>query len=104
MKPLAIAYALLALAGLGTALWCGVPYWSAPGASVSGFTSLAFANAPAATLGADLGVVYVLGNLFIVVEGRRLRMPRLWLYVLANTFIAVAVGLSLFLLARERRA
>ncbi len=96
-------YLLGAAAGFLTAAYYGTPYIMSPGASVAGFVALANANAPAATLSADLAVVYVVANGWLVVEGRRLGMRFLWAYLLGNTFVAVAFGLSLFLWARERR-
>lgn len=96
-------YLLGAAAGLVTAVYFGTPYILSPGASVAGFVALANANAPAATLSADIAVVYLVANAWLVVEGRRLGMRHLWAYVLGNTLIAVAFGLSLFLWARERR-
>ncbi len=96
-------YAGFALVGLATALYFGGSYWTSAGASPSAFSALAFANGPAATLSADLTVVYLLANVWVVREGRRLGMRHLWLYVLANTVLAVAVGLPLFLLVREGR-
>jgi hypothetical protein len=102
MKPLSILYALFAAAGAGTALYYGVPYWSSSGASLSGFVTLAYANGPSSTLSADVTVLYLLANVFILVEGRRQKMRFLWAYLLANTFVAVAFGLPLFLLMREQ--
>lgn len=103
MRPLSWIYLLSAVVGAGTALYFGGPYWLSPGASLSDFGAQAFANAPAATLGADVAVLYGLVSLWIVVEGRRRGMRHLWLYLLANTLLAVAVGLSLFLLVREEQ-
>lgn len=102
MKWTSVVYALFALMGFATAAFFGLPYWSSPGASLSGFRALAFANGPAATLGVDIALVYLLTNVWMVVEGRRLKMPRLWVYLLANTLVAVAFGLPLFLFFRER--
>ncbi len=95
-------YLLFAAVGLVTALYFGTPYWRSPGASFSGFVALAYANAPAATLSVDTTVLYLLANVWIVHEGRRQGMRHLWAYVLGNTFIAVAFGLSMFLWSRER--
>lgn len=103
MKPLPVIYSIFALAGLLTAIYFGLPYWLSPNASLSGFMELANSTAPGATLSTDLAIVYVLVNVWIVVEGRRQQMRHLWGYLLANTVIAVAFGLPLFLLMRERR-
>ena len=101
MKPLVIVYGLFALAAFVSAAYFGVPYWTSPNANLAEFVSLAYINGPSATLSADVTVLYVLANVWILVEGRRQKMRHVWVYVVANTFIAVAFGLSLFLLVRE---
>jgi hypothetical protein len=98
---LALGYALAAVAGTATALYYGVPYWTSPDASFADFGAKAYASGPAATLSADVTVSYFLANVFVVVEGRRSSMRHVWLYVLANTLVAVAAGLALFLCVRE---
>ena len=103
MRPLEIVYALFAAIALVTALYYGVPYWVSPTASFSEFGTMAHANGPAALLSTDVAILYILASFWIVVEGRRLRLRNLWVYLLANTFVAVAFGLALFLFARERR-
>jgi len=95
-------YLLFAALGLFTALYFGIPYWRSPDASFGGFGALAYANAPAATLSVDTTVLYFLANVWIVHEGRRQGMRHLWAYVLGNTVVAVAFGLSMFLWSRER--
>lgn len=101
MKPLVLVYALFALAAFVSAAYFGVPYWASPNASFSEFGQLAFANGPSATLSADVSVLYVLANVWILIEARRQKMRFAWLYLVANTCVAVAFGLSLFLLVRE---
>jgi hypothetical protein len=101
MKPLVIVYGLFALAAFLSAAYFGVPYWTSPGASLSEFIVLAYTNGPAATLSADVTVLYPLASLWILIEGRRQKMRFVWLYLVANTCVAVAFGLSLFLLVRE---
>jgi predicted membrane chloride channel (bestrophin family) len=63
--------------------------WFQSGPSVSSLTT-------------DLLVVAVAAVIFMIVEGRRLRMKRVWLFVLAAPFIALAFALPLFLAFRER--
>lgn len=103
MKPLVIVYGLFTLAAFVSAAYFGLPYWTSPGASLSEFISLAYINGPSATLSADVTVLYVLANLWVVVEGRRQKMRHVWVYVVANTLVAVAFGLALFFLVRELR-
>ncbi|RWZ52861.1 DUF2834 domain-containing protein [Labedella phragmitis] len=63
--------------------------WFGSGPSVSSLTT-------------DLLVVAVAAVVFMIVEGRRLRMRRVWLYLLAIPFVALAFALPLFLAFRER--
>ncbi|RUR01790.1 DUF2834 domain-containing protein [Labedella endophytica] len=63
--------------------------WFGGGPSVSSLTT-------------DLLVVAVAAVIFMIVEGRRLRMKRVWLVVLTAPFIALAFAFPLFLALRER--
>ena len=98
--PLAVAYLVLAVAGLvGTFLLnaCTV---------VAGRDYLGdvFGSGPAVgSIGVDLLVVAVAGAVFIVVEARRLGMKRAWLYIALSLITAFAFTFPLFLAMRERR-
>jgi hypothetical protein len=98
-----VVYLGLTIVGAATALYFGGPYWMSPGAGLLDFVEQSFENAPSATLSADLAVVYLMAQVFIGLEGRRLGMRGLWVYWVLNTVLAVAVGLGLFLWMRDRR-
>jgi hypothetical protein len=51
----------------------------------------------------DVIVSSVVLWLFVYMEGRRLRMRYLWLYVLCNLAVGVSSALPLFLFFRERK-
>ena len=40
---------------------------------------------------------------FVFLEGRRLKMKNLWVYVLCSLLVGVSLGLPLFLFMRERK-
>lgn len=61
------------------------------------------ANGVATFMLIDLGIVAVIGLVFMVVEGRRLGMRFLWVYVLLTFAVAISVSLPLFLIARQLR-
>lgn len=62
-----------------------------------------FQGGPAvSSLTTDLLVVAVAAVIFMIVEGRRLRMKRIWLFILAAPLIALAFAFPLFLAFRER--
>ncbi len=91
--------AVVALIGTQIALFRHIADYD--GNALTGFISDSVAN-PAATFGfIDLIAVAVAALVFIVVEGRRLRMRFLWAYVAATLLVAISVALPVFLLARQ---
>jgi hypothetical protein len=61
-----------------------------------------FANGVSSFFGLDvlLSALVVCG--FVLIEGRRLRLRRLWLPIAAVGFVGVSLGLPLFLYQRQR--
>ena len=98
--PLAVAYLVLALAGL-------VLTWTANIEVITtgrDFLADLSAGGPAvSSLSWDLLIAAVASVTFIIAEGRRLRMRRVWVYVVLVPLVAFAVALPLFLAAREMR-
>jgi hypothetical protein len=97
--PLAVAYLVLALAGLaGT--------WTFNVIAIleqRDFLGEWFGSGPSVnSLGVDLLVVAVAAIVFMVAEARRLRMRGVALYILLVPVVALAFALPLFLSARER--
>jgi len=62
-----------------------------------------FANRISSFFGLDLIVTSVILWVFIFVEGRRLEMKNLWIYIVSNLLVGVSLALPLFLLIRERK-
>lgn len=58
-------------------------------------------NYYAKSLTLDFWTGTIAGTFFIVVEGIRLKMKRIWLYLLLTVGIAYAFGFPLFLFIRE---
>jgi len=99
-SPLAVAYVLLAVAGLvGTWIFNVLAI-----VQMSDFIGDLVTSGPAvSSITVDLLVVAVAGSIFILVESRRLRMRRGWLYVVAAGITAFAFVFPLFLAMRQRR-
>jgi uncharacterized membrane protein len=95
---LAVVYLVLAAAGL-------VLTWTANVRAItSGRDVLADLSAGGPTVSSlswDLAIAAVASVVLIVAEGRRLRMRRVWVYVLLVPLVAFAFALPLFLAARE---
>ena len=97
--PLALVYLVLAVLGL-------VGTWThnirAVLESVD-FLGAWFDGGPAvSSLTTDLLIVAIAAVALIIVEGRRLGMKRLWIYVLLAPLVALAFAFPLFLAVRER--
>ena len=61
-----------------------------------------FSNAAASSLSSDLFIGAAGASLFIIFEGRRLRIKSWWIYLLLNNLVAFAFAFPLFLFVRER--
>jgi hypothetical protein len=69
--------------------------------SVLDFLRGAYANAAAASLSNDLFLVAFAACIFMVVEGRRLGIRYIWLYIVLSALVAISVTFPLFLLFRQ---
>ena len=99
MKPL---YLLGAVLGAVLPLSQFIPFLGTHGLHLKLiFTSL-FSNGVSGFFGMDVIVSSLVLWLFVFSEGRRLRMKRLWVYVVCNLAGGVSLALPLFLLFRER--
>jgi hypothetical protein len=98
--PLAIAYAVLAVAGLIGTWW----FNAIAIMQMNNFITDLVTSGPAvSSITVDLLVVAIAGSIFIIVEAKRLRMRFGWLYVAASALTAFAFTFPLFLAMRERR-
>lgn len=96
--PLAIFYLVLAIVG-GAVTWT---FNVMAGVEGSAFVGDYFGSGPAVTsIVIDVLVAATVGAVFIIVEGRRQGMRRLWVYILCFG-VAFAFALPLFLAMRER--
>ncbi|HEY7614897.1 MAG TPA: DUF2834 domain-containing protein [Gemmatimonadales bacterium] len=107
MKP---KHLYLGLCALGTILPVAafLPFLSAHGLDPREFVRQLFGTPVSGFFAWDVVVSSLVLWTFVVVEGRRRRIPRLWAPIAANLLVGVSLGLPLFLylreLRRERRA
>ena len=99
LTPAAIVYLSVAAIGL-----VGTAYFNITGFTSGGgnFFAAWFANPAVSSLSVDLLATASAASIFIIIEGRRLRMRLPWLYVLGSFVPAVASVFPLFLAMRER--
>lgn len=102
-KTLCAVYAAFAAVALVGTQWTLVAFLRSERNDWSAMTDLLTANPVVGFVGVDLGVVALVAALFMVVEGRRLRLAWWWVYVALVFLVAVSVAFPLFLIARTRR-
>ena len=78
-----------------------IPWFLEHGLDLPLFFRHLFANRIGAFFGMDVIVSSLVLWLFVVSEGRRTGMRRLWLPVLASLAVGVSLGLPLFLYMRQ---
>lgn len=103
-KALCATYGLLALFALvATQIALARHISTYEGNDVVGFLKDSVVN-PAAAFGViDLLAVALVALVFMVVEGRRLGVRFLWIYVVLTFLVAISVAFPAFLIARQVR-
>jgi hypothetical protein len=79
-----------------------VPWLGAHGLDAKGFLLELFSTRIGAFFGLDVIVSAIVLIVFILWEGRRLRISALWAPIVATCLVGVSCGLPLFLFMRER--
>lgn len=80
-----------------------IPFLIEHGFDFQLFFEQLFANQISSFFAMDLIVTSVILWIFVFVEGRRLEMKNLWIYIVSNLLVGVSLALPLFLLMRERK-
>lgn len=95
----------LGLCVLGTILpWAALlPFVRTHGLNPGAFLDQLFGTPVSAFFGWDVIVSSLVLWTFVLSEGRRLAMARLWVPIAANLMVGVSLGLPLFLYLREVR-
>ncbi len=96
-KALCAVYGVLGLAALVGTQIVLVSYLGTDGNLVDDVV----ANGAATFSLIDLLAVAFIGLVFMIAEGRRLGMRRLWIYVVVTFAVAISVALPLFLIVRQ---
>lgn len=90
-------YAVAALVGLVLTWYFNLTY-----SGSESYLSAWFANAASSSAAVDLMVVAAVASVFMLTEGRRLRLRLVPLFVVGGFVVAMACAFPLFLLYRER--
>ena len=102
MRPSGV-YLLLCVVGTVLPYAQFLPFLQAHGLDPGLFLSQLFASPVSGFFGVDVMVSAVVLWVFVLSEGRRLGIRRLWAPLAASLVVGVSLGLPLFLYLRARR-
>jgi hypothetical protein len=101
-KLICATYALIALVALPATWINNIAFMTQPtNNSMLDFIRAAYINAATASLANDLFLLAAAACIFMSIEGRRLGIRYVWLYITFSALIAISVTFPLFLLARH---
>ena len=95
-------YLVLCVIGTVLPLWEFSPWVMEHGLNIPLFIEAMFANPVAGAFSIDVLVSTVVLWVFVLTDGSRLHIPRLWIPLVANIVAGVSSGFPLFLYLREK--
>jgi uncharacterized membrane protein len=101
-KLLCAVYAIIAVIALIATQTNNAAFFSQPdNGGLFGYIRAMYANPAMASATNDLLLFALAGWIFMAVEGRRLHIRFVWLYIFLSVVIAISAIFPLFLIARE---
>ncbi len=100
-KLICATYAAIALFAIPATWVNNIAFMQQPNNSFMDFINAAYVNAAAASLSNDLLFIAVAASMFMVIEGKRVGVRYVWIYLVLSGLIAISVTFPLFLLARH---
>jgi hypothetical protein len=100
-KIICAIYALIAAIALPATWVNNLAFMNQPNNSIADFFRAAYVNAAAASLTNDLFLLAIAASIFMAIEGQRVGVRYVWLYLLLSGILAISVTFPLFLLARH---
>jgi hypothetical protein len=95
-------YAIIAVVALIATQTNNVAFFSQPDSGgLFGYFRAMYANPAMASATNDLLLFALAGWIFMAVEGRRLHIRFVWVYILLSVIIAISAIFPLFLIARQ---
>jgi len=96
-------YLFLAVIGL-IVTWSNNIYYLDPATGgLLQFVKDTFVNKAATSITLDIVVLFIVCAIWMMVEGKKLAMKNVWLYIVGGLCIAISVTFPLFLFFREER-
>lgn len=96
-------YLILCILGIALPYSQFLPFLLENGLDLERFFEQLFINRISAFFAMDVVVSSLALWTFVWVEGSRLKMKNLWIYIASNLLVGVSLALPLFLLLRQRK-
>ena len=100
-KILCGVYAVIAVVALVATWWNNIRFFTTESTSTIDFFQSGYANYGSSSLTNDLLLFGLAAFVFMVVEARRIGIPKVWIYIVLSAVIAVSVAFPLFLIRRQ---
>ncbi|MGW4096519.1 DUF2834 domain-containing protein [Mycobacterium sp. NPDC004974] len=100
-KILCGVYAVIAVVALVGTWWNNIGYITTESTSLIDFFKSGYTNYATSSLTNDLLLFGLAAFVFMVVEARRIGIPKVWIYIVLSAVIAVSVAFPLFLIRRQ---
>lgn len=100
-KILCGVYAVIAVVALVGTWWNNIRYVTTESTSLIDFFQSGYVNYASSSLTNDLLLFGLAAFVFMVVEARRIGIPKVWIYIVLSAVIAVSVAFPLFLIRRQ---
>jgi hypothetical protein len=95
-------YGLIAVVALPATWINNIAFMTQPtNSSAMDFMRSAYVNAASASLSNDLLLLAMAACIFMAIEGKRVGVRYVWLYIMLSAIIAISVTFPLFLIARH---
>ena len=100
-KLICATYGLIALLALPATWINNIAFMQQPHNSFMDFINAAYVNAAAASLSNDLLFIALAASAFMAIEGKRVGVRFVWIYLVLSGVVAISVTFPLFLIARQ---
>jgi hypothetical protein len=102
-SKLQILYLVFAVLGLLVTWTQNIHYLSPETGGLIQFVKDTFVNPASTSITLDIVVLFIVCALWMIVEGRKLQMKHIWLYIVGGLCVAISVTFPLFLYFREEK-
>ncbi|WP_308170411.1 DUF2834 domain-containing protein [[Mycobacterium] fortunisiensis] len=100
-KILCAVYAVVAVIALVATWWNNIAFFRTESTSIVDLFRSGYVNYGSSSLSNDLILLALAAFVFMIVEARRIGVPKVWIYLVLSAVVAVSVAFPLYLIRRQ---